>query len=280
MSPRFGPSPTHVFLRTAALLVIALASVPLHAWGPRGHEIVAEIAARELSPRARAEVENLLGDRAGPGMREASTWADDLRAWPGVGISAPLHYVNMPRGSCRYRAARDCRRSRCVVGAIERFADELARPGATEARRDALRWVIHLVADVHQPLHAGYADDRGGNDLQVRFDNEGTNLHALLDSGLLRKRNLRAVPYAERLLAAAPRPAPDASAWSEGAAARWAEESCALVPNVYPNAERIDPAYAERVTTLLESRLLRGGRRLATLLNAVLDPASAARAAR
>lgn len=208
-------------------------------------------------------------------MREASTWADNLRAWPGIGITAPLHYVNMPRGNCRYRATRDCRRGRCVVGAIERFVAELARPDASASRRDALRWVIHLVADMHQPLHAGYADDRGGNDLQVRFEGEGTNLHALLDSGLMRVRGQRAVPYAERLLREGGRADRAVIAWGSDAAARWAEESCVIVPHIYPADARIDRGYAERVTPLLEARLLLSGQRLGALLNAVLDPGSA-----
>lgn len=254
------------------LVLLALAPAAL-AWGPSGHVIVTEIAAGELTPRAAAEVERLLGERAAPALRAAANWADELRANQDFGLTAPLHYVNLPRGGCRYRGARDCFRGRCVVGATERYARELGDSGAAARRGDALRWVIHLVADVHQPLHAGYADDRGGNDVQVRYEGEGTNLHALLDSGLLRSRGLRAVPHARQLLATLPAPDPALTRWDAGAPTRWAEESCAIVPSMYPESSRIDRAYQQRVTAVLETRLVLAGHRLAALLNAVLDPA-------
>lgn len=260
-------SPFAACRRIIALVALLLAA-PAQAWGPLGHQAVAEIAARHLTPEATAMVEDLLGDRAAPALRDASTWADDIRAYEGLGITAPYHYVNFPRGSCSYVARRDCPGGRCVVSAIERFTAQLRDGKTREARIAGLKWVLHLVADVHQPLHAGRAEDRGGNDLQVRWDGDGTNLHALLDSGLLRQPGRRAVPFARDLMARLPAPDAGLVRWSRDAPARWAEDSCRNVGAVYPASARIDDDYARRTRALLESRLLLAGWRLAGLLNA------------
>lgn len=261
--------PRLCWLQVLALLPAMIIAPVAQAWGPLGHEVVAEIAARELTPEATAMVEDLLGDRAGPALREASTWADGLRAFEGLGMTAPYHYINFPRTSCTYVARRDCPGGRCVVGALERFAAQVRDGASREARAAGLKWVLHLVADIHQPLHAGFGEDRGGNDFQVRWRGEGTNLHALLDSGLLRTRRLRAVGMADRLTRRLPAPAPDTLRWSQDAPRRWAEESCRTVDGVYPASSRIDTAYAERTLALLETRLLLAGHRLAAALNAL-----------
>lgn len=256
------------WLALPALLLPGLA----FAWGPPGHEVVAEVASRQLTPEGRVLVEDLLGAPAADALRDASSWADDLRAYEGLGITAPYHYVNFPRGNCTYTAARDCPGGRCIVSALERFTERLRRDPDPAARAAALKWVLHLVADVHQPLHAGRAEDRGGNDIQVRWQGDGTNLHALLDSGLIARRGVRPVPYADALVGGQPQPSRAAVRWNRDAPRHWAEESCRLVPGVYPDDARIDRRYADRTRAVLEQRLLLAGLRLAALLNAAAAP--------
>ena len=256
-----------------ALAALAFAC-PVFAFGPLGHEVVAEIASRHLSPAARAEVERLLHDRASNAMRQWSGWPDDLREWPGYGSTAPLHYLNFPVNQCTYVPRRDCRNGKCVIGALERFVATAADRTLPDARRaDALKWVIHLVGDVHMPLHAAWGYDRGGNDEQVQFRGDGMNLHKLWDSGLINTRRLRAVPYSDDLLAR-PRHAFD-TGWRAGSASRWAEESCRIVRDgaIYPEHPRIDRGYLDRNLPVIERRLLEAGTRLAAVLNTTLDPA-------
>lgn len=252
------------------LLIIATMATPAaNAWGPNGHEIVAEIAARQLDPKARAEVERLLHDRASNAMREVSGWADTLQQWPGYGNARPLHYVNFPRGASDYDRRRDCRNDACVVEALPHFVEVLRHGRNDRERADALRWVIHLVADIHQPMHASYAADHGGNDVQLSFQRRNTNLHQLWDSRLLDARNARPVPYAAQLLAL-PRPAGDLS-WHDGAAERWALESHALMKSdAYPPGKRIDGDYVRRSQEIIDQRLLLAGLRLGQLLNTAL----------
>lgn len=259
-------------IRYALLALLAVAS-PLAAWGPHGHQVVAEVAARELTPAARAEVEALLGDRASHAMREASTWADEIRGEAQWRHTGSWHYLNFDRGDCHYVARKACRNGDCVVGAIEREAAVLAdRRAGSERRAQALRFVIHFVGDVHQPLHAGYRDDRGGNDFQVRNRHDGDNLHGFWDQDLLRaaRGELKVMAHARDLQQ---QPGPEADRhWEPRAPAAWAEASCDIVQSdgFYPARGRITPEYIARFAPVADAQLRAAGHRLGALLNTLL----------
>ena len=243
------------------------------AWGPHGHQVVAEIAARELSPSAKAEVERLLGDRASNAMREASTWADEVRNEERWRHTGSWHYLNFRRGDCSYSATQNCRGGHCVVGAIEREARILADRKAGKAKRaNALRLVIHFFADVHQPLHAGFGHDRGGNDFQVRHGREGGNLHGFWDQDILRahRGKLAVMPHTDELLATA---GPEGDwRWQASAPVAWAETSCTIVqrPDFYPARGEIRSDYVRRFAPIAEAQLEAAGHRLAETLNDLL----------
>jgi hypothetical protein len=156
-----------------------LTSTPVFAWGAEGHEIVALIAARELSPSARAQVAHLLGSTAM--MVHESNWADEIRDQrPETG---PWHYVDIPLRAPGYDARRDCPDRDCVVAQIENDQRILAnRKLGDGVRAEALRFLIHFIADVHQPLHAGDNEDRGGNQVRVVMGRERANLHRIWDA--------------------------------------------------------------------------------------------------
>ena len=177
--------------------------------------------------------------------------------------SAPLHFVNFSSSACHYDAARDCAHGRCVVDAIERYAEVLGdRTRPDWQRAIALRFVVHFVADAHQPLHAGYRNDRGGNRYQVRWNDRGTNLHAIWDTPVLGSRHLGWRAYASAL---GRTPLPIA----RGTPAQWAEESCRMTRDdgIYPRGHRIDAAYLARVRPLAELRVREAAARLAALLD-------------
>jgi hypothetical protein len=172
-------------VRTAAAalsLIVAFQPCSAMAWGTEGHRIVAAIAENLLEASAKARVDALLATEPGATLSSISTWADETRDRS----TAAWHYVNMPRGSvCIYDRTRDCPDGRCVVEALN---TQISRLNATSQAEqlEALKYVVHLVADVHQPLHAGFADDRGGNTYQLQAFGRGTNLHAVWDSQMLR----------------------------------------------------------------------------------------------
>src|SRR6185503_20045192 len=157
------------------LLFLAIAT-PALAWGPEGHQIVAGIAARELTQKARGQVSALLGGEAGAMMVLDSSWADEIRDQRPQ--TSSWHYVNIELGSGGYQARRDCRGGDCVVAQVERDVAALADPRTSRpAKKEALMFLIHFTADLHQPLHAADRHDKGGNDRTVRLNGKLTSLH-------------------------------------------------------------------------------------------------------
>jgi len=147
------------------LLSVSLFLMPsfLHAWAKEGHEIIAIIAEQRLQPEVRDAVTALLENTT---FVKAASWADEVRTKQ----TAPWHYVNIDIKDAEYDAARLCPADQCVVGQIERFRRELSNTELDfNKRQKAVKYLIHFVGDLHQPLHAGQNNDHGGNDVQVEF---------------------------------------------------------------------------------------------------------------
>jgi hypothetical protein len=215
----------------------------------------------------------------GESLADAATWADEhSRDIPG---SAAWHFVNVPISARQYNS-KDCSPQGCVVSKIGEFRRILEDPHATRGRRrQALRFFVHLVQDLHQPMHVADRNDRGGNNLQLRSGRfETTNLHQVWDSGLLRRRyRYRDEPELLRdLKALADRP--EARGWPGGRLEDWADESLAVGRRAYriPGSDRslrpgddIGREYEDANLPLALERLAQAGVRLGSLLNEILD---------
>ncbi|MFC5742862.1 S1/P1 nuclease [Dyella tabacisoli] len=264
--------------RLAATVFALFAVTPMaQAWGPLGHSIVAELAQRHLSPAAEAEVERLLAPEHTGSLADIASWADEVRNDPAQQAlwndTRSLHYINFRDPSCDYVPPRDCPDDRCVVGGVAHYVAVLADKTQPDAsRRDALKFVVHFIGDMHQPLHAGYRDDKGGNDYQVQFAGKGSNLHKVWDSGLLGTRQLAWKPYAQELDARGPIALPAPIAPLDNNYVQWAEESCRATGEAgfYPSGHVIEQAYIDAELPLAEQRLREAGRRLAEVLNQAL----------
>jgi hypothetical protein len=149
------------------------------------------------------------------------------------------------------------------VAAIDKQLEVLASTATEQKRLTALKYIVHLIADIHQPLHAGYAEDRGGNQYQLQAFMRGSNLHALWDVGLIKNLDLLNEALTAKLLSKSVKVGD-----FNGAAT--AEESCHIVgtPGFYPD-RKVDVPYIERFTPVMEQRLATAGARLAAVLNAV-----------
>ena len=250
---------SNTILRVTIAIATALLVTNAHAWGREGHEVVASLAATQLSTKARAEVDRLLAMEPGETLQSISTWPDEHRS----PATSPWHYVNFPRDTCNYDAARDCPDGHCVVGVIGKQLEILASSAPDDTRLKALKYVVHFVADVHQPLHAGFGDDRGGNSYQLQAFGKGSNLHALWDSGLIGSLNEDAEALTKRLISKGN--APNAADLNVVHAA---EESCKIVNNArfYPE-RKVGRDYVELYVPVMEQRLTVAGARLAGLLN-------------
>ena len=271
---------------TAFLLLLAPAAL---AWGGLGHRLVGELAQRHLTPEARAQVAELLAGEANPTLAGVATWADDLRNTDPDRFrqTSRWHYINTPPGTCTYDAGRDCPDGNCVIAAIERQRAILAdRSQPLAARRDALKFVVHFVGDVHQPLHATNHTDKGGNDYQISLRTDmqpeayarkhyvngvmGTNLHSIWDYYILGSEGLSLPQYADRLDALPWPPTTESNA--DAGPAAWAGESCRLVDarGLYPAKHTMDHSYLDAERPLAEQRVRQAAWRLAELLNETL----------
>ena len=275
-------------MRRLALLLSVLAFSPAAlAWSALGHRLVGELAERHLSPATEAQVKVLLAGEPDPTLAGVAIWADQLRDNDPERFkqTSRWHYVNTPPGTCAYEAARDCPDGNCVIAAIERQRAILAdRRQPLAARREALKFVVHFVGDIHQPMHANNRDDKGGNEFQVslRTDMEpeawarnryangvmGTSLHSVWDYYILGSEGLDLRHYANRLDAL---PWPPKVAAASGPEA-WAGESCRLVDtrHLYPDKHTMDRSYLDAERPLAEQRVRQAAYRLAQLLDATL----------
>ena len=267
-----------VLHRVAVALLTCLLIGPAQAWGPLGHAIVADLAQRHLSPVAQTEVARLLAPEHTDSLAAIASWPDQIQNDPAQADlwqrTRGLHYINFHDADCEYVPPRDCRDGQCVIGGLAHYVAVLGdRTQSDAARREALKFVVHFVGDIHQPLHAGYRDDKGGNAYQVQFDGKGSNLHRVWDSGLLYRRGLDAPAYARMLDARGRVALPPAIAPPDDVYAQWARESCLITaqPGFYPPTHKISQAYVNAELPVAELRLREAGRRLAAVLNLALS---------
>ena len=171
-------------MRLLLALLLVLVPAPALAWGKTGHRVIGAIAGRLVSRHTRAEVRRILGVE---GLAEASTWPDFERSNPDPfwqKEAGPFHYVTVPPGKTYDVGMAPAEGD--AVTALARFARTVRDAKASrDDKALALRFIIHIVGDLHQPLHAGNGTDKGGNDVKVVFNREATNLHAVWDSGLI-----------------------------------------------------------------------------------------------
>ena len=242
--------------------------LPALAWGPEGHEIVAAIAAANLTPAAGAQVTALLGPP--PMMVLDSDWADEIRA--DRPETSAWHYVNVELGSAGYDPKRDCPDGACVVGQIEKDTRILGDARAPRAARiEALEFLIHFIGDVHQPLHVADDHDKGGNARILYLRGARTNLHRIWDSDAVASLGPDPLHVAANLTAGL---TPQQKAKdSAGTPADWADQSFIVAKKIYaglPQDGNLPDDYARRQGATTREQLLRAGLRLAAVLNRVL----------
>jgi hypothetical protein len=302
-----------------SMVVAGLASAPsADAWGCKGHQTVALIAEKHLTPEAKQMVQTLLtgnpidpalkrycGDASRDAMADASTWPDDIR---GQAKNGPLHYIDIPRGAKRAPLREFCGKDGCVTQAIEDDRAILEDKNANAGKRaEALRYLIHFVGDLHQPLHATTNDDQGGNCVPLKYfrrkvrehdHSYSPNLHSLWDTAIP-ERDMEGADPAEFAETLEEIFAPQMDGWQEAGihVEDWAWESHGfaetvtygeLTPQiaiespvaVHSCAENnkigerllsqhiaVAAAYQEKAAPVVEVRIAQAGIRLAMILN-------------
>lgn len=260
-------------LNAVFTLLLAFHCSPLHAWDSTGHAIVAMLAEERLTPEARMVVTTLL---EGQSLIDVASWPDQVRNQQ----TAPWHYVNIEIAETQYAPDRHCPGRQCVIGQIERFRQTLTNPSVNpEKRQKALKYLIHFVGDLHQPLHAGQNHDRGGNDVKVEFlgrtvnpfTSKPWNLHQVWDHGLLDQY----APDAKQAFAQIDRylASQNEAGLTHGTVIDWAMQSHDQARDHayrFGPDQRLDGEYLEQALPVVEAQLARAGVRLAHLLNTAL----------
>lgn len=259
------PAAVHLASSLAAILAGWSLSLPLHAFGPTGHRVAGRVAERHLCPGAALRMAPLLGDWS---LASVGLWADIIRSDPAWEHSRSWHYLNVDDQASIPAATR--RSEDNVLVALGRFEARLGDSGLPlRQRQEALRFVVHFVVDIHQPLHVGRAGDRGGNLRPVLLPRSlagnPTNLHAVWDGEALLSGEAEAAWTATQY---------PVGTWAYTGPAAWAEESRRLRNLVYdlPPGPLPEPgqAYLDQARQVLRLRLAQAGVRLAVRLNAAL----------
>ena len=254
----------------ALLVPVVLASAPVTTgarWWDLGHRIVARLAESRLTPHTREAVRDILD---GQSLADASVWADNIRQYRHD--ADRLHYVNIPLADTRYVPGRHCPGGQCIIAAIEQERHLLADPAASsEERAEALRFLIHFMGDLHQPLHTADNGDRGGNQRALIFLGHATDLHKVWDGEMIDSTVANQEEYFESLRRRMD--SLDLRAIEAGTVVDWAMEGHRIaVEHAYrlPPDGRIGWAYVRANRPIIDRALIAGGVRLAKVLNEAL----------
>jgi len=274
-------------LRLALVAVLlTFSGQPAFAWGDDGHRITGAIATKLLTESTRARLRELFGD---DDLAQIATWMDDEREalnqrLPG---SARWHYENRPACARTGSATNACPKGQCITQQIQRSRAVLQSARTTQAQRsDAVRILVHLLGDLHQPLHMIDNDDRGGNDFYVRLPRQKTprRLHEVWDTSLVRM-NLRRTGVSRYATTLVTRFEGERDALQSGTVEQWASETHALalkyaylsLPNFVcrlkiesSDAGTLPIEYVEAGRTVVEKQLAKAGMRMAIVLNETL----------
>lgn len=250
--------------------MLSLSALSAFSWGQKGHDTVCFIAENHLTSATKNAVENLLG---GKSIVYYSNWLDNASHTPEYAYSKTWHYKNIDDGVPFEKAP--LLESGDIVRAIPEQVKILQDPNKSDQDKSlALRMVIHLVGDIHQPMHMGHASDRGGNSWSVKFFNAPSNIHSVWDTKLLEAGHKWSYTEWQQQIDRATE-AEHAAIIADGSAEKWGKECHQVATRVYKETEQdsnLSYDYIAKWTPVVEQQLLKGGLRLADLLNSIFDP--------
>jgi len=245
------------------LLFAFFLSLQSFGWGQTGHRIVGLIAERHLSKKALKKIEKVLNNET---IAEVSTFMDFIKADATYRHMSPWHYATIPEGKNYAEAGTP--EEGDVIAAIQRLTSELRSKNFTdEDEAFALKCLVHLIGDIHQPLHVGNGEDRGGNDVKLQYFWEDSNLHRVWDTQIIEGQNYSYTEYVEWIDHAS---VEQLEQWSSLDVLDWANESKIHRKQCYNTIsedKKLSYRYNFENIELVNQRLLQAGIRLANVLN-------------
>jgi len=249
--------------KLSCLLLVALCTTTAFAWGPTGHRATGWIAEKYLSKKAKAAIKKILGDQS---LAIASTWMDEVRSDSLYDHMVDWHWVTIPFGETYEQSVKNPKGD--IIATIERIISELkTRKLSAEKERENIRILVHLIGDIHQPLHVGGKNDKGGNDVKVNWFRSESNLHRVWDSDMIDDTKLSYTELAQSL----DKPSDsEMKMWQKATVRDWAKESQSYEKQVYDIGNgNLGYRYTYLNWHIVRYRLLQAGVRLAGVLNEV-----------
>lgn len=243
-------------------------SINAYAWGPHGHRVVAKIAENNLSFNTKKEIQKILGPEED--MVMASTWPDFIRSDFNRSKTFPWHYVSIDDPKKGYEKSPKNPLGD-IIWAINHFQEKLKdKKLSSEEKKEALRFLIHFVGDIHQPLHVGFTRDKGGNTISLKWFGVDSNLHEIWDEKII---ELQKLSYTEYVAFIARSPKDLVKTWQTKDVLTWANESMELRPLVYDIPKKTtkywEYQYSYKTLKVLNEQLEKAGHRLALILNEI-----------
>ena len=279
-----------ILFNTFALVTLSLTAQQALAWGSTGHRAVGLVAERHMDPAALKKAHAILDNHD---LAFASTWPDEIRSDPKTyAHTFNWHYTTWQDEDDGFHAGLENKSTGFLMSQLEKQIAVLKNPAASKADKAfALKFTVHLVGDVHQPLHVGTSGDSGGNACRVTWHGKPSNLHTVWDSDMIEKTNLSYTELAD--FASQDRSQKQTRQWQSGTVNQWSEESKKLRSRIYP-AEVLAPSapvtyltyckgkvepeampklgyeYSYEFDPVVRERLYQAGVRLAKVLNDAL----------
>lgn len=263
-----------VIMKTIKKIIVLsfLFAVPFYsfAWGVLGHRIVGEIANVYLTSKARIEIQKILGTES---LAMASNWADFIKSDSTLRYINSWHYINLGEGLSDGQLQSFFKKDTAtdIYTRINFLSKELKNKALSlDKKRMYLRLLIHFVGDAHQPFHAGHRDDLGGNRVKATWFNTPTNLHAVWDESLI---NFQQLSYTEYAKAINHTTLAQLQEWQKAPVSGWLMESYRIAETLYPEitdaTQKLSYEYNFNHIDTVNERLLKGGVRLAGILNKI-----------
>ena len=259
-----------LFFRLSLLSFCFVFPVASFAWGLLGHRIVGQIADSYLTAKARSEIQKILGTES---VAMSSNWADFIKSDTAYRYLNSWHYINFKSGLSGddVRAYLKADTATDVYTRVNFIVKELKKGTlAFDKKRLYLRLLIHFVGDIHQPMHTGRPDDLGGNRVRVQWFGNNSNLHAVWDEALIEHQELSYTEYAAVINHPTLK---QRQAWQKSTLSDWIGESYNIAETLYPQItekdQKLSYDYNFRHIQIVNDQLLKGGIRLAGLLNAI-----------
>jgi hypothetical protein len=254
------------------LFILAVIYLPLQsmAWGTNGHRICGQIADSYLTPKAHAAIKALLGNES---IAMSSNWADFIKSDPQYKYLYSWHYIDFDK-EYSYPQMQAFLKQDTATDAYTKLnflIGELKKKNLPKANKLlALRMLIHIVEDVHQPMHTAHTDDKGGNDIKLTWFSNPTNLHSVWDSQLI---DFQQLSYTEYVAWINHTTAAQRMQWQKAPISQWLFESSQIANKIYTGVKDGDKINAYQYNfdniEILNNQLVKGGVRLAGLLNQI-----------